>query len=229
MDPVVLDHKEGLELPKSSEQDYVRVTSALKGCDEGMWFLYEKVKAVETDVKNRFGGVPLYHYSGLPYLERISQELIARFFDWYAIDAVNYVSLVGWLIWKDNSKGKEEREEYLKRVLPEVYIWRNKVSAHFALASPRDEDTRADLYKSVTYPLSFEGDALYAGSVDVVFDDEDNPISIESPGFRFFQRVAPETQSGPKTLISKKVRWSLSYVHQDLCPRYWPEREHQLK
>ena len=61
--------------------------------------------------------------------------------------------MVGWLATGGDST---KADDYVKRVLPAVHIWRNKVGAHFAKVKPKKEDTPADLALSVMFPISLQ-------------------------------------------------------------------------
>jgi len=135
-------------------------------------------------------------FGNAPQLHGIPQHLVACAFHWYSVTACNYVRLVGWLV---NGGDTAKATEYLKHVLPEVYVWRNKVGAHFARTFPRGKDTPADLAKSVMFPISFDDDAFYAGSLVLVM-----------------------TSKGQRSSSRKDMRWSLTHTHQQLSTRYWP-------
>jgi hypothetical protein len=135
-------------------------------------------------------------FGNAPQLQGIPQDLVACAFHWYSVTACNYARLVGWLV---NGGDIAKATEYLKHVIPGVYVWRNKVGAHFARTSPRKEDTPADLAKSVIFPISFDDDAFYASSL-----------------------VRGMSSRGQKSSSRKDMRWSLTHTHQELARRYWP-------
>ncbi len=63
-------------------------------------------------------------------MKGIPQDLVACYFHWYAVTVCNYAKLVGWLA---NDGDSIKAREYMERVLPQVYLWRHKVAAHFAI------------------------------------------------------------------------------------------------
>ena len=90
----------------------------------------------------------------------------------------------------------------MERVLPQVYLWRHKVAAHFAIIDPRKADNAADLAKSVMFPISFDDDAFYANSL-----------------------ILTQTSGGKSSTSRQDMRWSLTYTHRSLIPRYWPSKQ----
>lgn len=107
--------------------------------------------------------------------------------------------MVGWLAAGGDST---KADDYVRRVLPAVHIWRNKVGAHFAKVKPKKEDIPADLALSVLFPISFGGDAFYAGSL------------ILSLG-----------KGGKSSTSRRDMRWSLTHAHRELIGRYWPSQD----
>ena len=132
-------------------------------------------------------------------MKGIPQDLVACSFHWYAVTVCNYAKLVGWLA---NDGDSIKAREYMERVLPQVYLWRHKVAAHFAIIDPqtkgRHPDTAADLAKGVMFTLSFDDDAFYANSLGLTM-----------------------TQKGKSSTSRHDMRWSLTYTHRNLISRYW--------
>jgi hypothetical protein len=107
------------------------------------------------------------------------------------VSVCNYARLVGWL-----GLGQEpgKAATYVRRTVPAVLAWRNKVAAHFALTDPRTDDSPADLESSTMFPVGLE-DTLFVAQ----------PLVLSKSG-----RTA------------KPLKWSLTHVHEDLTRRYWP-------
>lgn len=195
----VLDHLEGLEITEAQAEQRGNEFNSLAYLGTGLDFLYRQVKRTEQTVLERIDpSVKVFMAGNAPEFEGISMGLIACAFHWYAVSVCNYVRLVGWLTQREET---ERAKEYVQRVLPEVYVWRNKVAAHFSITDPRPEDTPADLAKSVMLPISFDDDAFYAGSLTITM-----------------------RRAGEASTSRQGARWSLTHVHEDLAPRYWPER-----
>lgn len=95
-------------------------------------------------------------------MQGINQDLVACAFHWYAVTVCSYVKMVGWLV---NDGDSTKALKYIKDIIPAVYVWRNKVAAHFAEIAPKKEDNPADLGKSVMFPISFDDDAFCTGSL----------------------------------------------------------------
>jgi hypothetical protein len=196
---LVIDHIDNLKLSKNEANKYFNELKSLSYLACGLWFLYDQVLKIETQIvmrspKNRH----VFQYGNSPYLEGIPQDIVACAFHWYAVTVCNYVKMVGWLVSGNNSI---YATDYLKRVIPPVKVWRDKVGAHFARHSPKKDDNAADLVRSVMFPPSFDDDAFYVGSLS---------LAISS--------------GGQKNISRKDMRWSLTHTHRDLIPRYWPSK-----
>jgi hypothetical protein len=195
---MIIDHIDHLELRREDEANYGNELHSLEYLKEGLQFLYRNVRRIEEKIVSAAGEeLECMFFGNVPGLERGQQALVHCSFHWYAVSACNYVQLVGWLGYrKDSTKAKS----YVKRVLPAVVVWRNKVGAHFAQADPRSEDTPADLAASVMPPVGFDNDAFYAP-----------PITLLLGG------------QGQKSTSRNDMRWSLTHTHRDLAARYWPD------
>ncbi|MGP0594607.1 hypothetical protein ACTRXD_18975 [Nitrospira sp. T9] len=138
--------------------------------------------------------------------------ILHSMFNWYATDLVNFIRLIGLidalqinkLKYKDVSqdatirtKINEHCTNYIKKVHPDIYLWRNKVSAHFALTYPRKGDNLATLESSVMFPVSYERPYLEAGGLKWVLGEDESQLP----------------------------NWKLTKVFEDLMARYWPERK----
>jgi hypothetical protein len=192
----ILDYLDNLVLKDSENPGHGNELNSLCYLNQGLWFLYEYVLSVETQIVQQIPKeTDVMFFGNAPGLRREVQELIACMFHWYAVSACNYVKMIGWLV---NEGDAAKSTDYLRRVLPSVKIWRDKIGAHFAKHSPRDENV-SDLEMSVIFPVSFDRDAFYAGAF-----------------------VLGSVTDGVKTESRKDMRWSLTHIHRDLVPRYWP-------
>jgi len=191
---VIIDHINRLELPDSEAKKYHNELRSLDYLAKGLKFLYVQVQKVEAEVAKRVGkNEQVFIFGNAPQLKVIPQDLVACAFHWYAVTVCNYVKIVGWLA---NSGGPTEAKKYMKLVLAQVYLWRHKVGAHFARHSPKG-DTPADIAMSVIFPVSFDDGAFYAGSLTLTMS------------------------TGGKSSTSRRdMRWSLTYTHSNLIPRY---------
>ncbi len=194
---------------------------ALKRLWIGLSTLNQYVQSMEAVARERLGvgsrgSKDVHIYGNSPRLEGIPQDLIACVFDWYSVTACTYIRTVGWLA---NAGDKVKAVEYLKAVMPEVYLWRNKVGVHFALTDPLPEDNLADQAKSVMFPISFDEDAFYAGSLGLTLvsggEERPKPEGIADWRWRLLG------MSGRNRSTSRKdMRWSLTHTHQSLSLRY---------
>jgi hypothetical protein len=194
---VIIDHVDDLQLADEEAKKYFNELRSLEYLAAGLHFLNAQVQSIEAVVRDRLDNkLQVFMFGNAPQLQGIPQDLVACAFHWYSVTACNYARLVGWLV---NGGDIGKATKYLMHVLPEVYVWRNKVGAHFARTSPRKEDTPADLAKSVIFPISFDDDAFYASSL-----------------------VLGMSSSMQKSSSRKDMRWSLTHTHQQLARRYWP-------
>lgn len=197
---IVIDHIESLELNNDEESKYFNDLHSLQYLSQGLWFLYNQVHKIEAKIAEDIGkDKKVLMYGNVPELKEISQSLVACAFHWYAVSVCNYVKLVGWLAYNNDST---QASKYMKRVLPQVYLWRNKVAAHFARINPRKEDNAADLAKSVMFPISFNDEAYYSNSF-----------------------ILTQSSGGKSSTSRKDMRWSLTHTHSSLIPRYWPSEQ----
>ncbi len=197
---IEIDHIDKLKLTKDEAEKHFNELNSLRYLESGLWFLYNQVVKIENEVAERTPkNKRVLHFGNSPDLEGIPQDLVACAFHWYAVTVCNYVKMVGWLV---NSGDSTKAREYMKRVLPEVYLWRHKVAAHFAIIDPRKEDNVADLAMSVIFPVSYDDDAFYTGSL---------MLSLN--------------MSGKQSTNRQDMRWSLTHTHHDLVPRYWPPQQ----
>jgi hypothetical protein len=194
----IIDYIDCLSIPDEGKRS--NELAALQYLGRGLWFLYDWVSGIEAKVLE---SVPkdkrIFHFGESPLMEGIPQSIVACAFHWYAVTACNYVRMVGWL-----TKGGDSAKanDYLAEVLPQVYVWRNKVAAHFCLLNPHKEDTPADLAMSVMFPISFDDDSFYTGSLSLTM-----------------------THNGETSTNRSDMRWSLTHTHRALVPRYWPNAD----
>jgi len=194
---MIIDHVDRLELPDDKANTQFNELRSLDYLAKGLRFLYEQVQRVEAEVIKRVAkDKQVFIFGNATQMQGINQDLVACAFHWCAVTACNYVKMVGWLANNGNSC---KAREYMERVLPQVHLWRHKIAAHFAIIDPRKDDNPADLAKSVVFPICFDSDAFYAGSLRI-------GMSI----------------GGKKSTSRKDMRWSLTHTHRDLIPRYWP-------
>ena len=216
---MIIDYVDNLELRDEDAEQYFNELRSLKYLSTGLNFLNAQVQRLEAEVRSRLENDKVVQmYGNAPALEGIPQDLVACSFHWYSVTACNYTKLVGWLV---NGGNTFKATKYLQRVLPEVYIWRNKVGAHFARIDPRDEDTPADLAKSVMFPISFDDDAFYVDSLVLTMASGDEkhprPEGISDRRWRLLMMSGREGSSS-----RKDMRWSLTHTHEMLSARYWP-------
>jgi hypothetical protein len=191
---LVLDHLDNLQLPEETADRHFDATMALARLGEGLFWLHGTVGELER--RARADAVPedvkLAVVGGI--LDSQPLGLLSCAFQWYAVSACNYAQLVGWL----TTGNPETAKQYMKRVLPRVSQFRNKVAAHFALTDPR-RDNEADLAASVMTQVVYAHGRLCAATLSPMVKDGKREISA-----------------------SRDLSWSLTVAHERLMPRYWP-------
>jgi hypothetical protein len=192
------DSVAGFELTDEVLHRYPNEMGAINYLQVGLDFLYQQVEKAEAPIREKLKDFERVCWIGNPpWMKGLPRELLTCAFHWYATSACNLVKMIGW-VRKEEDPDAPVPEDYLKAVLPEVFVWRNKVAAHFARHTPK-KDTMAEQEASVFPPLGFENDAFYA--------------SLMTFG---------TTREGV-TSTSEAIRpWSLTKVHLGLRARYGP-------
>lgn len=139
-------------------------------------------------------------------------NLLACVFQWFTISVINYVRTVAlvnlmnekcWKLSDINNNKKEIKKcctDYVKEVVPELYNWRNKVAAHFAITGPQDENIGM-LEFSLFNPISFSSPHYYVGNFNWSSCGEESNMD----------------------------KWSLIEIFEKkLVPRYWPEMKKNI-
>jgi hypothetical protein len=155
-----------------------------------------ELKVIERDEFAEF--VPMQHGFGVP-------SSVINAFNWFAMSVCNYLRLVAlvellqnesWSLsdLKTNEKTASKHcGDYVKDLVPSVYLWRNKVSAHFAATDPRETDSPGVLHLSIMDTVSYSYPRLYVGGRVVIGGEE-----------------------------SELPRWSVTEVFESLSERLWP-------
>ena len=189
---ITIDYVEGLALDEETVKRFGNELTSLRYLAQGLDFLAAQVSRLESEVQERLpANRVVVGVGNVPWLRGVPMGLVACSFHWYAVSACNYARLVGWLALEQDEKAAGA---YVRRTIPRVLTWRNKVAAHFARTYARDEDSPADLVSSTMFPVGFEDDVFVA-----------QPFVY--------------AQTGSTT---KPLKWSLTRVHNDLTGRYWP-------
>ena len=194
---MILDYIEGLELPDEGQSTQERsALDALRRLRVGLTWLYRNVAELEATARARAApeNVAFTLVGGV--MEGMPMETVACAFQWYAVSACNYVQLVGWL----STKETEAAKAYVKRVLPDLVLYRNKVAAHFSLADPRKEDNVADLLASVLTRVVFLQGYFLVNAELPTIGTEDGDVTPEH-----------------------RLSWAFTAQHRSLARRYWPD------
>ena len=140
-----------------------------------------------------------FSFGNSPLLTGIPNKLLTCVCHWYSISACQYVRTIGAIAYRqDNSR--MEPVEYVKIVIPEIKIFRDKVAAHFAWLTKNKHDNEAERLASIIPQVAFSDDYFQVGTLS---------LSMRRSG---------------KSSSSREIKpWSITKIHKRLQARYWPE------
>lgn len=197
---MILDYIDNLELPDDEVDNHFDARMTLARLGEGLFWLHREVGKLEVQARKEAAkDNTLIQLVGGSVLNDKTAGLLSCAFQWYAISACNYVQLAGWLA-KRNTKFAKD---YMKRVLPRLLNYRNKVAAHFAITEPYTEDNEADLAASIMTNIIYAHGRLFAAAL--------TPVVVGN-GKQEIQ-------------VSRDLSWSLTLAHEKLVKRYWTNGE----
>ncbi|MBA7467481.1 hypothetical protein ES707_02701 [subsurface metagenome] len=201
MNILVLDHIKNIQLDTSKPP--VNNYQAPMYLREGLHFLAYTVRVNEIEFSRRLPTTTTTYWGSA-----INPRIVCCF-NWFSTSVVNYLRFVG-LVNIMTQKGwtsldvrqpqnhkltKNHCTQYVKEVVPEIYVWRNKVSAHFAITDPDRKDNLATLEYSIMNAISYSRPYFEAG------------------GFMW-------TTRGDKSELPK---WALTQTYEELANRLWPD------
>src|SRR5258708_29932108 len=102
---------------------------ALARLGEGLFWIHREVAKIELRVRREAAKDNILIALSGGVLENKPVGLLSSAFQWYAVGACNYAQLVGWLATKNTRSAKD----YVRKVIPRLLNYRNKVAAHFAI------------------------------------------------------------------------------------------------
>lgn len=132
-----------------------------------------------------------------------------NWFEWFASSAVNYFRLVMLVDLMTKNKWNtgdlsanrkmisSQCTKYVEQVIPEIFEWRNKVAAHYAITDPYKDDNVATLEASIMGKVSYHRPYYYAGAL----------------------------KWNTKGHSSDLSEWALTKEFDRLTPRFWPENK----
>ncbi|MFC1904786.1 hypothetical protein ACFLXT_03370 [Chloroflexota bacterium] len=135
------------------------------------------------------------------------ESLLPCYFSWFTVSLVNYTRLIGLFDilvkkgWssdlikesKNSSVIADHCNKYVREVISDILLWRNKVSAHFAITDPYDADNIALLEYSIM-----------------------NTVCYLKPYYK-----AGAAQWSTRGQQADLPSWSLTETYERLIPRYW--------
>ncbi len=201
--PIVLDHNQCIAFdPKNPPFGNYQ---AFKSNYEGLKTLAGTVRELE---RRYVASDPHAEHVVLHVSSRVP-DLVPCAFNWFSVTLVNYLRLVALVElmntrnWKSPDLTKPANRTdirshcrtYVRAAIPEVYLWRNKVAAHFAATDPFHDDNLGTLEQSVMSMVQFKYPHYHVG-------------------------LGKWTTQGE---TSELPTWALTKVYEELRPRYWPE------
>lgn len=194
---VVLDFINNLEF-ESEEAPFTNYHSIYQ-LQTGMHKLAYEIRLEELKLNN--SGMVL----GADYTFNTRNNLLACYFDWFSISITNYFRLVGLFDimirhhWKSNDVGNNSDvisshcTKYVKETIPEIYSWKNKISAHRAATNPKN-DNLGTLKLSIACVVTYSFPYYVAGGYNLSSAGEE----------------------------SKFKQWAVTETFERLRQRYWP-------
>lgn len=204
---IILDHIDNITF----NRDTFPITNmhALDYTGQGIYELALLIREKENDINTRVG----HYISHMSAMMGSEQNKIMNYFNWFSISIINYVRLVGFIdivnqkqftredIMKlENQKIiKDHCRVYIKKVIPEIYLYRNKLSAHHSLTDPFPSDNIATLESSVMNSIVY------------------NRPYLETAGLKLSSKLSSDTEHVTTEIKS----WKLTKVYDELTTRYW--------
>lgn len=196
----ILDHIDNIQL---NDDFPIKNLHALNYHTEGIYYLAKTVRDYEINFYQLNKGSTSIQMIGLE-----NQNILMNMFNWFSISLINYIRLVGFIDYvtkykldeKDIVKKEIKKEikkysnDYVKKIIPEIVQYRNKLSAHHSLFDPFHDDTLATLLSSSLNTIVYRS-PYYEASMYI--HTSDNRADLKP--------------------------WILTKTYEDLCARYWPE------
>lgn len=196
MKNIIIDHVENISV---DEDSFHAELGTLQYLGVGLFSLAGNLRAIEIELNKTEGLVFSTNTHSGGDVRRTA--MVACFFHWFINSLYNYVRLVRYIEGENKNMGftsKDQRDkfynDYLKKVIPDILVWRHKVAAHFAKTKPESENI-ATLEASVMYPITFIKPYLRAGALKW-------------------------STNGASSILPE---WSLTESFEKLGIRYWPD------
>lgn len=207
-DEIILDVVDNITF--NSDSFPIKNMHALNYTKVGLHQLALEVRKIENNMNKTVGHYMNFMTVGLSP----DGNILMNYFNWFSISIINYIRLIGFIdivnkkqftreeiTKKENHKIiKEYCKGYIKKVIPEIYIYRNKLSAHHSLTDPFVDDNIATLETSVLNSIVYR-----------------NPY-LETAGIDLKSKLLPSDTEFQSTVIKP---WQLTKVYDDLTMRYW--------
>lgn len=210
----VVDKIEGIEIDHRGNTNQISMLQSLRN---GLALLYNTCKQTENKVFEDYNGkVSGYNVPGKTIDLTQLYYVLPCYFHWFSVSAANYARLAGYMVGKERGEfkredvrtkeGKKKIKESCNRYvdgvkeLEQVLLYRNKVSAHFALTDPRNEDNYVTMDFSVLAIAGFSSGKLASKPVE--------KASFQKDG---------------TAIVDEIPNWSITMVFEEMAKRYWPD------
>lgn len=197
-----LDHIDHIAVPGDVFQKPANEYWALICLRQGLEFINRQAVRCNELVRQRVnpkGELKVTITGNHPDMADVPKGLLTCAFHWYAVTACQYVRTVGAIACLHDSK-RLPPAKYVKQVIPEVLVFRDKVAAHFAWATRHKKDSDAERLASIMPSITFQDDVFYVGT------------------------WRTSIRKGDKVSDSHAIQsWSITGIHDRLSHRYWPD------
>ena len=192
---MIIDHIEKYEYLDDGSTLRYEARMALARLTAGMFGLHKETMKIELQARKKANKDDIVYAISGSILDNFPMAYLSCVFQWYAVSACNYAQLVGWLETRDTKLAKS----YVKKAMPRLVSYRNKIAAHMSITAPYNEDNQADQASSLLTQVVYAKGRLCAGALAIKVQDGDEDVTV-----------------------SKKLSWSLTEEHRQLSKRYWP-------
>ena len=212
----IIDQQLGIQVDPTNHYNACNTLGYLK---HGLGALYSTIKPQENLMKEKYQDQYIV-YQSIGYNSEYPRELyliLPSLFHWFGVSVCNYARLAGFIVAKEQGhftdmdiqyepareQIKKACDKYINSIieLEKVFIWRNKVAAHFAITSPKPEDNISTMEASIIYPVGLVNGIFKTSpfTLSLCKGDEENSYNSEIP------------------------QWSLTETFETLADRFWPD------
>lgn len=198
----VLDHIDRIAVPGNVFEQPANEFYALRCWWDGMELLSQQASKADEEAMrhiNPDGAFERVVCAGNIGPRNVRHTILNCIYQWYSVTACQYVRTVGAIAKKINPNGPSPWQ-YVKKVIPNVLDFRDKVAAHLAFSKGDSRDSDADRVLSSLPQMEFDTTRFVIGP----------------------WRLTRSRGSGQSTAEFGEP-WNVTEVHQELRKRYRPD------